>query len=55
MADEQTLVLLKRFSHNPDIEIARAEFDRAQKMEERFHRDYDGVDFTGNSLSALRF
>src|SRR5258708_2256342 len=30
-ADEETLVLLKRFSRNPDIEKARVEFDRAQK------------------------
>jgi hypothetical protein len=46
LADEETAVLLKRFSGNPDVEKARAEFDRAQKMEEQFHRDYDGVDFT---------
>jgi hypothetical protein len=46
VADEETLVLLKRFSRNPDIEKARAEFDRAQKVEERFHKDFDGQDFT---------
>jgi hypothetical protein len=46
VADEQTLVLLKRFSRNPDIEKARVEFDRAQKVEEKFHHDFDGgVDF----------
>jgi multidrug efflux pump subunit AcrA (membrane-fusion protein) len=45
-ADDATLVLLKRFSGNPDVEKARAEFDRAHKVEERFHHDFDGVDFT---------
>ena len=43
VADEATLVLLKRFSRNPDVEKARAEFDRAQKVEEQFHKDFDGV------------
>jgi hypothetical protein len=45
-ADKETLVLLKRFSGNPVIEKARAEFDRAQRVEERFHKDFGGVDFT---------
>ena len=45
-ADEQTLFLLKQLSFDPDIEKARAEFDRAQKVEERFHKDFNGVDFT---------
>jgi hypothetical protein len=52
VADDETAVLLKRFSCNPDVENARVEFDRAQKVEERFHRDFDGVDFTGNSLAS---
>jgi hypothetical protein len=46
VADEETIALLKRFSHNPDIEKARMEFERAQKVEQRFHRDFDGLDFT---------
>lgn len=46
VADQETLLLLKRFSRNPDIQKARAEFDRAQKVEEQFHKDFDGVDFT---------
>jgi hypothetical protein len=46
VADQQTLVLLKRFSHNPDVEKARVEFERAQKTEERFHKHFDGLDFT---------
>ena len=41
-ADERTLVLLKRFSRDPDVGKARAEFDRAQKVEEKYHRDFDG-------------
>ena len=45
-ADKETLVLLKRFSGNPEIEKAKAEFERAQKVEERFHKDFDGIDFT---------
>jgi hypothetical protein len=45
-ADQQTLVLLKRFSRNPGIEKARAEFERAQAVEEKFHKDFDGVEFT---------
>ena len=45
-ADEETLALLQRFSGNPGVEKARAEFGRAQEIEERFHRDFDGVDFT---------
>jgi hypothetical protein len=45
-ADEKTLLFLERFSGNSDIEKARAEFKRALKMEEAFHKDFDGVDFT---------
>jgi len=45
-ADEETLVLLNRFSRNPDVEKARARFERAQKVEEKFHHEFDGLDFT---------
>jgi hypothetical protein len=41
-ADERTLVLLKRYSRNPDIDKASAEFERAQKVEEKFRHDFDG-------------
>ena len=44
MADQETLALLKRFSRNPEIEKASVEFERTQKVEERFHRDFDGLD-----------
>jgi hypothetical protein len=37
--------LLGQFSGNPDFEKARAEFERAQKIKEAFHKDFDGVDF----------
>jgi len=50
VTDEETLVLLKRFSRNPEIEKARVEVERAQKVEEQFHSDFDGVDFTGRYL-----
>ena len=46
LADEATIALLQRFARDPDIEKARAEFDRAQKVEEQFHKDFDGQDFT---------
>jgi len=52
-ADEKTLVLLGRFSGNPDIEKARTEFNRAQKIEETFHKDFDGIDFTRRSIGRL--
>jgi hypothetical protein len=45
-ADEETAVLLKRFSGNSDVGKASAEFENAQKTEEKFHHDFDGVDFT---------
>jgi hypothetical protein len=53
-ADEETVILLKRFSGNPDIEKARAAFDQAQKVEERFHKDFDGQDFTLNRTPSRR-
>ena len=45
-AEHETRVLLERFSGNPAIEKARAEFENAQKIEEGFHKNFDGVDFT---------
>ena len=45
-ADQETLALLKRFSRDPGVAKARVEFERAQKVEERFHKDFDGQDFT---------
>jgi hypothetical protein len=31
---------------HPDVEKARAKFDRAQKFKDQFHKDFDGADFT---------
>ena len=45
-ADEETAILQKRFLGDPDVEKARSEFNWAQKIEEKFHHDFDGVDFT---------
>jgi hypothetical protein len=42
VADQETLALLKRFSRNHGVAKARMEFARAQKAEQRFHRDFDG-------------
>jgi hypothetical protein len=41
----------------PDVKKARAEFEMAQEVEERFLHDFDGVDFTvryGRTLGASR-
>jgi len=46
VTDQKTTVFLKRFSPNPDVERAREEFESAQKVEESFHKDFDGADFT---------
>jgi hypothetical protein len=50
VADQKTVVLLRRFPTKRDVQKARAEFERAQKVEEWFHKDFDSVDFTGNQL-----
>ena len=49
-ADEQTQVLLKRFSRNPNLDKARTKFEHAQKLEEKFHHDFDG----SISLNSVR-
>jgi hypothetical protein len=49
-ADEVTTVFLRRFSGNTNVKKAGAEFERAQKAEQAFHKDFDGQDFTSNSL-----
>ena len=40
VADQKTMVFLKRFSRNPNVEKARQEFESAQKVEEQFHKDF---------------
>jgi hypothetical protein len=46
VADEATLALLTKLPFNSDLEKAKAAFAQAQSVEERFHHDFDGVDFT---------
>ena len=44
VAEAETLILLKRFSHDPDVARAMLELQRAQAVERKFHKDYDGLD-----------
>jgi hypothetical protein len=46
VADQETLALLKRFSRDSGVGKARVEFERAQRAEETFHKDFDGLDLT---------
>jgi len=39
-------VLLGKLPLDSDIQKAKAAFDQAQSVEERFQRDFSGVDFT---------
>ena len=43
-ADKETAALLKRYGAIPRVQKAAAQFDRAQKVEERFHKDFDWQD-----------
>ena len=45
-ADKETAALLERFSGDPQLQKAAAEFDQAQKLEETFLKDFEGQDFT---------
>jgi hypothetical protein len=53
VADQETPALLKRFSRDPGVAKARAEFELAQRAEETFHRDFDGLDLT-MSVTGIR-
>jgi hypothetical protein len=46
VVDEATVVLLRKLPLDSDIEKAKAAFDEAQSVEEKFHHDFDGVDLT---------
>jgi hypothetical protein len=46
VADQATAALLTKLPFTSDIEKAKAAFAQAQSVEERFHHDFDGVDFT---------
>jgi hypothetical protein len=45
VADDATSDLLRNLPDDPDIEKAQAEFEKAQQVEEQFHKDFDGQDF----------
>ena len=53
VADQETLALLKRFSRDPGVAKARVEFEHAQRAEETFHQDFDGLDLT-MSVTRIR-
>src|SRR5271165_1442428 len=53
LADQKTLVLLKRFPNNRDIEKARVKFERAQKLEQSFHREFDVLQFTRSKATFV--
>ena len=44
-AEQDTETGLQRMPSSPDIERARLEFERAQTVEEGFHKDFDGLDY----------
>jgi hypothetical protein len=46
VVDEATAVLLGKLPLDSDIQKAKAAFDQAHSVEERFLRDFTGVDFT---------
>ena len=46
VADEATAGLLTKLPFNSDLEKAKAAFNQAQSVEERFNHDFAGVDFT---------
>ena len=47
IADNQTLALFARFPHDPRIEKARVEFERAQKAEQSFLKEFDALGVGG--------
>ena len=46
VVDEATAVLLRKLPLDSDIQKAKAAFDQAQSVEEKFLNDFAGVDFT---------
>ena len=45
IADKETSALFARFSKDPRVEKARVAFERAQKAEQNFHKDFDALGF----------
>ena len=46
VAEQKTMMFLKRFSGNPNVKKAELEFERAQEVEQAFHKDFEWQDFT---------
>ena len=46
VVDEATAILLRKLPLDSDIQKAKAAFDQAQSVEEKFQRDFNGVNFT---------
>jgi hypothetical protein len=46
IADKGTSALFARFSNDPRVQKARAAFERAQKAEQNFHKDFDALGFS---------
>ena len=44
--NEATVALLTKLPFSSDVEKAKAAFAQAQTVEEKFHHDFDGVNFT---------
>jgi hypothetical protein len=45
-ADQETLILLQRFGVIPALKKRGRNSKGHKEVEERFHHDFDGVDFT---------
>ena len=45
VAEQRTMMFLKRFSRNPNVKKAEVEFERAQEVEQAFHKDFARQDF----------
>lgn len=45
-ADDATQDLLGSMPDGPDTEKAQAEFEKAQKVDDQFLKDFEGIDFT---------
>ena len=41
-----TVSMLKQRNGDPEVSKAEMEFHRVQKVEEQFHKDFDGLDST---------
>jgi hypothetical protein len=45
VAEQKTIMFLKRFSGKPNVKKAEVEFERAQEVEQTFHKDFQWQDF----------